>query len=474
MNILKSLDDRHTDKYKQKEDEMNIFDLTDFNKPEELLQYLFDNKIYYESGYNRVKFYVEYFDTSFIGYGYWNEQELFLINLYMDGGNYTFEEQARRLLVIKDKMSKIHEAEFDNTNNLDIDNISVTFVFKKKYVKVIGKYCKETGGYEALIQVCVKDLKAVGDEMRKSRLPVEFILKVTAFINGACVLLYYLLQDYMFNKKLFWCAFGLTVSFYFAFIFCIVFEKILIFRRKHLRLDVLHVDRIKKVFFLEETRKTYPARCYYELNNKETFIRHNPEEAILRIEGDKVVLYTIVDNLPLKLNTPLKEAYIQFLTGRVLFEHNDRTYQAEIVDELAIRLIDYGFHARLINSADYDPLFEELRLQTVRINPYSVFKTHHIGYLDFQIGAIVKILLLNPDISERELYNVMRKIFKNDIYYETLMFDKYMKTIREYRTDKKAFIESSTYSIQPKTIVLSTSFDDEDFKYERENFYEYT
>lgn len=358
-------------------------------------------------------------------YFFKNKVSQLIINI--DTQNISFEDKYKLIQKYKEELhQKYGTPEFDNTNHIDMNNISITFTSEKENISIQG-----LNNYEDIqnsIIISVNRKITISDKKYKN-----LWMWLIYFIGGVVfgLSMYFSLGDYNWQSFLICSIGGLVWGLLFGLgmeIFTPLFNKNNQFNKRIMK-------KIEKNHnFKEEDIASNGTLLILKENKKINRMLYLTAKAVIKDNEVSFYYYYLRKNMIIKVS--LEEINKHIWQNRIEFELEGSKYYFQLLDPNEINVLKDYIAKHLYNNEEYEDLFNSFKQEIIMYNPYSLFNSHDENFLDEEIAMLTRMIISQKIKTQEDLSNLLSEIFNEDYYYINALTQVYYNVIKnKYSTN---------------------------------------
>ena len=358
-------------------------------------------------------------------YFFKNKVSQLIINI--DTQNISFENKYKLIQKYKEELyQKYGTPEFDNTNHIDMNNISITFISEKENINIQG-----LNNYEDIqnsIIISVNRKITISDKKYKN-----LWMWLIYFIGGVVfgLSMYFSLGDYNWQSFLICLIGGLVWGLLFGLgmeIFTPLFNKNNQFNKRIMK-------KIEKNHnFKEEDIASNGTLLILKENKKINRMLYLTAKAVIKDNEVSFYYYYLRKNMIIKVS--LEEINKHIWQNRIEFELEGSKYYFQLLDPNEINVLKDYIAKHLYNNEEYEDLFNSFKQEIIIYNPYSVFNSHDENFLDEEIAMLTRMIISQKIKTQEDLSKLLSEVFYEDYYYINALTQVYYNVIKnKYSTN---------------------------------------
>lgn len=358
-------------------------------------------------------------------YFFKNKVSQLIINI--DTQNISFEDKYKIIQKYKEELhQKYGTPEFDNTNHIDMNNISITFTSEKENISIQG-----LNNYEDIqnsIIISINRKITISDKKYKN-----LWMWLIYFIGGVVfgLSMYFSLGDYNWQSFLICSIGGLVWGLLFGLgmeIFTPLFNKNIQFNKRIMKKIEKNQDFKKEDITLNGTL------LILKENKKINRMLYLTAKAVIKDNEVSFYYYYLRKNMIIKVS--LEEINKHIWQNRIEFELEGSKYYFQLLDPNEINVLKDYIAKHLYNNEEYEDLFNSFKQEIIMYNPYSVFNSHDNNFLDEEIAMLTRMIISQKIKTQEDLSNLLSEIFNEDYYYINALTQVYYNVIKnKYSTN---------------------------------------
>jgi len=404
---------------------MNVDDLLKFNK-KNLQIYLRDNNIpcRKKSGYyifdETINNLPSRIIISFL------KREIVQLIVNIDTQGISFEEKYNLIQKYKDEFyQKFGTPEFDNTNHIDINNISITFTSEKESVYIEG--LSNQGEIQNNLIISINKVIVIPNKRIK-----DFCMWPIYFIGGVFfgLTMYASMGNYNWQSFLICLIGGLAWGLLFGIgmtIFTPSFNKSFQFNKKIMK-------KIENNVEIKNEEPSFNGTLIVLSDNKKiNKMLYLTSKAVIRNDEIHFYYYYLRKFIIIKIS--LEEINKNVWLNRIEFEIKGSKYFFQLLDPNEINVLKDYIALHLYNKDEYEELFNLFKSEIIKYNPYSVFNSHDHNFLDEEISMITRMIIAKKIRTQDDLHELLSCVYDEEYYYISTLTPIYYNVIKNKYDD---------------------------------------
>lgn len=410
---------------------MEVFELMNIKTKKDLKVFLKGNSIKYKKQHFVYSFDYKLYDIDFTISTLPLHGSINSFRIVMNNNKYNHYEKINEMLELKKYFTSIlGQPKKDSSNHLGDNYLYVEYETDTLFLSINCHDLKEYGSVSyASIFIGPKDFKEKTQKsMEWSRKLGLWILSLAGGIVFGLAMFGMMggLSNYDFNSFLICMGSGLVWGIAFGLLFGLFVN---INKQKQ---GNQNISKIVNAFHLKDSEKTIKGNLISFISTTPHSSIQRTDVALLFITDIEIVIYSLIKRQKIILKMQLKEAYFSLLKNNLVFNRTNGLYMFSTANVDDYRLLESILFKKCINNDEFDSLFKKLKSATLEYNPYQIYNDNEPNFLDSDIAIVAKGLLVRPNITHNQLYELVIYAFEYDRYYADSLTDLYLKIFSDF------------------------------------------